>query len=382
MTKPNLFKFATSELSQDAFICWLLAWNHTDFEEAKVAKEFIAFLYNSFMDTVKREQDVGLWESGDYKYITQDDIGAFLNDKMPAQQKFKTDVFFVVYVKGEAVAFIIEDKTSTSVHDNQLIRYVKEVSEDKEFNTMPIVRVYYKTGYLFNEDTKACEQAKYTIIDAEMMLDFLKKHELNHSIYQDYKSFIRDRYAVPQEAAIKGLESGDVNVLKKESMKYEFMKRLAVQCEDSSPILNHGSGVGKNSSWAQYRFHATSDEYGDVSEYIFWRIESLSKGVALTLRQYANISKHKEHAGEKKKKLNEYRQHFEEISKEVVGLEFVVKLRKDSKGANSSQIALLYISKKEKGDQIVNSISDIYKYLPAIHHNFKDKIQGSENKHE
>ena len=24
--KPNLFKYATSELSQDAFICWLLEW--------------------------------------------------------------------------------------------------------------------------------------------------------------------------------------------------------------------------------------------------------------------------------------------------------------------------------------------------------------------
>ena len=25
MSRPNLFKFATSELSQDAFICWLLS---------------------------------------------------------------------------------------------------------------------------------------------------------------------------------------------------------------------------------------------------------------------------------------------------------------------------------------------------------------------
>jgi len=25
-TTPNLFRFATSELSQDAFICWLASW--------------------------------------------------------------------------------------------------------------------------------------------------------------------------------------------------------------------------------------------------------------------------------------------------------------------------------------------------------------------
>ena len=28
MGKPNLFEFATKELSQDAFICWLLTWAH------------------------------------------------------------------------------------------------------------------------------------------------------------------------------------------------------------------------------------------------------------------------------------------------------------------------------------------------------------------
>lgn len=26
MVKPNLFNFATSELSQDAFLCWILSW--------------------------------------------------------------------------------------------------------------------------------------------------------------------------------------------------------------------------------------------------------------------------------------------------------------------------------------------------------------------
>jgi len=26
MLKPNVFHFATGELSQDAFICWSLAW--------------------------------------------------------------------------------------------------------------------------------------------------------------------------------------------------------------------------------------------------------------------------------------------------------------------------------------------------------------------
>lgn len=30
MTRPNLFNYATSELSQDAFICWILSWGTSE----------------------------------------------------------------------------------------------------------------------------------------------------------------------------------------------------------------------------------------------------------------------------------------------------------------------------------------------------------------
>ncbi len=32
MEKPNLFSYATSELSQDAFIAWLLAWASPEYQ--------------------------------------------------------------------------------------------------------------------------------------------------------------------------------------------------------------------------------------------------------------------------------------------------------------------------------------------------------------
>lgn len=46
MSRPNLFHFASSELSQDAFICWLLEWSdarHDDENPAlhEAAKEFV-----------------------------------------------------------------------------------------------------------------------------------------------------------------------------------------------------------------------------------------------------------------------------------------------------------------------------------------------------
>jgi hypothetical protein len=32
MNEPNIFNFATSELSQDAFIAWLLTWANKEYE--------------------------------------------------------------------------------------------------------------------------------------------------------------------------------------------------------------------------------------------------------------------------------------------------------------------------------------------------------------
>ena len=34
MPRPNLFDYATKELSQDAVICWLLKWSGAQAEEA------------------------------------------------------------------------------------------------------------------------------------------------------------------------------------------------------------------------------------------------------------------------------------------------------------------------------------------------------------
>ena len=34
MKKPNIFEFATKELSQDAFICWLASWAKKEYIES------------------------------------------------------------------------------------------------------------------------------------------------------------------------------------------------------------------------------------------------------------------------------------------------------------------------------------------------------------
>ena len=45
---PNLFHFATSELSQDAVLCWLLSWadkKHKESHLHDVAKDILCLIY-------------------------------------------------------------------------------------------------------------------------------------------------------------------------------------------------------------------------------------------------------------------------------------------------------------------------------------------------
>lgn len=44
MKLPNLFSFATKELSQDAFICWLLAWADKSYEKHDLHASGLAFM--------------------------------------------------------------------------------------------------------------------------------------------------------------------------------------------------------------------------------------------------------------------------------------------------------------------------------------------------
>lgn len=65
MATPNLFKFATSELSQDAFICWLLSWAKKNYKTGndkhkalnKVAISVLALLFDKAGKTLPTSID-------------------------------------------------------------------------------------------------------------------------------------------------------------------------------------------------------------------------------------------------------------------------------------------------------------------------------------
>ena len=52
----NLFRYATSELSQDAFICWLLSYAIKDCQKDKVLSDCAKEFLHSFIPELKKRK--------------------------------------------------------------------------------------------------------------------------------------------------------------------------------------------------------------------------------------------------------------------------------------------------------------------------------------
>ena len=108
----NIFKYATKELSQDAFLCWLLSWYNIDENEdeevnklKEIAIKFLEIILGK--DDNLRNNEYKIEIKRQYKKI---DVLILLKNKDNIQDN--------EYEK----AIIIEDKIFSSEHDNQICK--------------------------------------------------------------------------------------------------------------------------------------------------------------------------------------------------------------------------------------------------------------------
>ena len=102
----NLFDYATSELSQDAVICWCLNW----------LNEPASNLYPLAVDLLKKMGEVTV-ESG--------------QTLQTIQQFYKTDI--LICLTGKNRVILVEDKTDSSEHGEQIRRYRERMTQDGLF---------------------------------------------------------------------------------------------------------------------------------------------------------------------------------------------------------------------------------------------------------
>ena len=168
MSRPNLFQIATKELSQDGFITWLIKWADPsnmeyDADLCRSAQSFVRFLL---------EQD-------DSYIITSVDAG---------RQWEHIDIWAEV---NGTDAIIIEDKTGTREHSDQLTRYRDFALNHYSGTGVNLHCIYLKTGNESLDLMNAVKEKGYTPINRTTFLDCLEKNISQNDVYREYVSSMR-----------------------------------------------------------------------------------------------------------------------------------------------------------------------------------------------
>ena len=321
----NIFSFATGELSQDAFICWCLNWiNEPDTVTTHRYRQLGLDLLAKLID-----------KPSSCDKLSKVDIKS-IDKVILVQQVLNIDVLAII--PQYKLAIIIEDKTSTSEHGNQ-IKFYRESLEDVFKNKKPwnaynklknafklanlnieyadianyhIHTVYFKTGYYFDYDWQVAHSNSVdNYLTGPMFWDILKHfHDCESDILRGYCEHLKNQLDWYQAVSkIDGkYDDEECHYIKWERITQHGFLQVLFDNEgldgnwlwkDMSTYPNqYSTGTNQGGSpWTNRRFW-TRKESDDIwatpprnfNPWLFWRVDHDSKGAYLSLRYYNNDS--------------------------------------------------------------------------------------------
>lgn len=174
--KPNIFKYATKELSQDAVICWLIEWSSYEGQGHEKLRE----CGQQFVKALFAKHDKKVPENCEKPEIWQQDNNIDVLAKI-----------------GEYV-LLIEDKTDTGDHSGQLERYydlvLKGETQAKHVDNGNILPIYLKTGNQPLFDRLRIENLTpypYKVFNRCDLLKVVEPYQGAHPILDDFKDHLK-----------------------------------------------------------------------------------------------------------------------------------------------------------------------------------------------
>ena len=186
---PNLFHYGRKELSQDAMICWLLFWANKQYAGVnsklhEVGKKFARALFSKHNNTVSEEI---------FKVKVE-------------QQASGIDVLVEVNSK---FIILIEDKTDSSRHDNQLVRYHNIVLRNEIKTVVDVTKekffpIFLKTGNMSEAEKEIIENRlpvgrndepldpPYRVFNRADFIEALSEAEGVSEILDDFVCYLKD----------------------------------------------------------------------------------------------------------------------------------------------------------------------------------------------
>ena len=180
----NLFEFAKKELSQDAFLLWILsnANNRNQNKEEKAAHDAAVDLI-SFL-TGKRDFTI--------EKVTLD-----------PQWNHIDIVAEVMLIDGSVFNIFIEDKTTSKEHSNQLAEYNSDIDSSKKYAAAENYKLFYKTDLIDTEERQRVMNAGWTIIELKAIAGFWAKYlDSDNLVISMYAHRVMDIYDALQTSSL------------------------------------------------------------------------------------------------------------------------------------------------------------------------------------
>jgi hypothetical protein len=170
--KPNIFHFATSELSQDAFLFWLLLHTNISDDDSKarnLARNFLDDIFNhEFAKCFKKPIDYTSYNIKPFKQFLNIDIL----------------LFFESIQENNQFLLLIEDKVyANESRETQVKYYMSLISESEKFKSVPILPIYFKTGYTSHKEIDYIKNSNIIYYGIEQIDSLL--NGINQSLNSD-----------------------------------------------------------------------------------------------------------------------------------------------------------------------------------------------------
>ena len=182
LNTPNLFDYATKELSQDAMICWLIDWAGQP-KGVAPEQEHLRYCGLRFVGTLLNHKR-NCKDTVELKDVIETEI---------LQQEQGIDVLARINLKH---VLLIESKTYTKDHSDQLLRYYKSVEEGRtRFGYVlerEIYPIYLKTGNQSRADDREIEKKHFSVFSIRDFLKVFNEYEGRSAILVDFRQYLRE----------------------------------------------------------------------------------------------------------------------------------------------------------------------------------------------
>lgn len=326
----NLFSHSPKELTTDGFLAWLIL-------EIKDNNNEILIFFKC----------LGL---------CSEQANKITNVEVSRQEK-NTDLIVRYDVDSTSCGVLFENKTYSSIHSDQLRRYKEIFPNFQHYKYLKLARVNY-------EERKETRKNGYDVIDSRSLLKALNGLSLGSEILTQYKSFLVEQFVEPIEEIELSMVSENKHHLLSNRQAQQYLIDILYQSVDGindSIYFKSRSNVG-GSAWTQLDIAHKPNAYGNIPEYIFWRIDKKSDDYYLRLNQYAGIDN--EYKSKKKENLTKLRDVVEPLFKEY-GL---TTSSPSNRGVKESEISIIFF-KNNSLESVVDSLAPLTKKVIALYQN-------------